>query len=217
MKSLFKLFQKHPILALLLLIFLSEFIFLAINPYNRQDWLLENMLVFIFVVLVLLNYKKYKLSTMSWVMLFIFFFLHEIGSHYTYAKVPYNEFLLLHFDFNLNHFMGWSRNNFDRIIHLAFGLLIVIPIHQLCCQISRSNSNWTYFVALNIIIATSSLYELIEWAAALVFGGDLGVAYLGTQGDIWDAHKDMVLADVGAFFALTVKLIYRNFIQTRSI
>jgi putative membrane protein len=133
--------------------------------------------------------------------------LHEIGSHYTYSNVPYDVFLTTHFDFSLNETMGWTRNNFDRLIHLTYGLLLANPIRELYCRVVGMKGFWSYLSPLNLIMATSMLYELIEWAASDVFGGSLGMAYLGTQGDIWDAHKDMALATLGGVIAMTVTLI----------
>jgi putative membrane protein len=191
----------------LFIIFFLEFIFLAISPISREDWLLENALVFVFFIFVLFNYKKFKFSKMSWSFIFVFLFIHEIGAHYTYSEVPYESFLNSILGFNFNDYMGWLRNHFDRLAHFTYGLLIILPLQEICSQVSRSVSGWTYFVALNIVMSTSLLFELFEWGAAWLFGGELGIAYLGTQGDVWDAQQDMLLSIVGALLTLLIRLI----------
>jgi putative membrane protein len=139
--------------------------------------------------------------------------LHEIGSHYTYSNVPYDSFLTTYFNFSLNEYMGWTRNNFDRLIHFAYGLLLANPIRELYCRVAGVKGFWSYLAPLNFIMSTSMLYELIEWGAAEALGGELGMAYLGTQGDVWDAHKDVALASLGGFIAMAMTLYIHSRIQ----
>ena len=103
-----------------------------------------------------------------------------------------------------NEMVGWKRNNYDRVVHFSYGLLLAYPIRELFLRVAGVRGFWGYFLPLDLTMSSSMLYELIEWAAAEMFGGDLGVAYLGTQGDIWDAHKDMALASLGALIAMSV-------------
>ena len=198
---------NNKLLSVLLLVFVSEFVWLAISPTSREDWLLENVLLFVFLILIVFNYKKYTFSKMSWVLIFVFLFIHEIGAHYTYSEVPYDDFFNLTMGFRLNELMSWERNHFDRLAHFSYGLLLVLPFKEICSQVSGSSNNWTYFVALTIVMSTSMLFELFEWGAAWVFGGELGVAYLGTQGDVWDAQQDMLLSTIGALLALLSRFI----------
>ncbi|GGP94187.1 DUF2238 domain-containing protein [Shewanella ulleungensis] len=198
---------------LLSIIFIIEFIVISINPYNRADWALENVLVVLSVIFVVFTYKKCPLSRLSYSLRFIFMSLHEIGSYYTYSNVPYDEFLLSYFNVSLNEYMGWNRNNFDRLIHFAYGFLLAYPVRDLYCKIAAVKGFWSYFTPLNLIMSTSMLYELVEWGAAEVFGGELGMAYLGTQGDIWDAHKDMALASLGGLLAMVITLLIHSRIQ----
>ncbi|MGI2172843.1 DUF2238 domain-containing protein [Shewanella ulleungensis] len=198
---------------LLSIIFIIEFIVTSINPYNRADWALENVLVVLSVIFVVFTYKKCPLSRLSYSLIFIFMSLHEIGSYYTYSNVPYDEFLLSYFNVSLNEYMGWNRNNFDRLIHFAYGFLLAYPVRDLYCKIAAVKGFWSYFTPLNLIMSTSMLYELVEWGAAEVFGGELGMAYLGTQGDIWDAHKDMALASLGGLLAMVITLLIHSRIQ----
>ncbi|MDD8060832.1 MULTISPECIES: DUF2238 domain-containing protein [Shewanella] len=198
---------------LLSIIFVIEFIVISINPYNRADWALENVLVVFSAIFVVFTYKKCPLSRLSYSLIFVFMSLHEIGSFYTYSNVPYDEFLQSYFNFSLNEYMDWHRNNFDRFIHFAYGFLLAYPVRNLYCKIAGVKGFWSYFTPLNLIMSTSMLYELVEWGAAEVFGGELGMAYLGTQGDIWDAHKDMALASLGGFIAMAITLVVYSRIQ----
>lgn len=205
--------SHHKYLAILALIFSFEFLVLAISPHDRGDWALENVLTLIFVIVLSLSYKKFPLSRLSYTLIFVFMCLHEIGAHYTYAKVPYDQFFITNIGFSLNDFFGWERNHFDRLVHFLFGILLAYPIRELYCRIADSKGFWAYFFPLELTMAASMMYELFEWGAAEIFGGELGIAYLGTQGDIWDAHKDMALASLGAFFAMSITLVINLRIQ----
>ena len=186
---------------------------LSISPHNRADWALENVLVIIIAIIMLLSYRKFPLSRISYTLIFVFMCLHQVGAHYTYALVPYDAFLISNFNFSLDEFFGWERNNFDRIVHFLYGLLLAYPVKELYCRIADASGFWAYFFPLELTMASSMMYELIEWAAAELFGGDLGMAYLGTQGDIWDAHKDMALASLGALIAMVITASINIYIQ----
>lgn len=201
--------MKHFYPLSLLTLFLGLFIYLAIEPLDRHDWLLENALVIAFAVFLGATYKQQLFSNTSYALIFLFLCLHEVGAHFTYAKVPYDVFLQENFGFSLNQIMGWERNHFDRSVHFLYGVLLVYPIYQIFQRWADLKGFWAYFFPVEFIMASSMLFELFEWGAAEFFGGDLGIAYLGTQGDVWDAHKDMTLASLGAVFVM-VWVYYRN-------
>ncbi|MBD3666882.1 MAG: DUF2238 domain-containing protein [Kangiella sp.] len=183
-------------------IFLVVFVLCAINPIDRTTWLLENILMFLLIAGMIVSYKKFRLSRISYFCIFLFLCFHEVGSHYTYSLVPYNEWTQSVFGSPLNDWFGWERNHYDRFLHLAYGLLFAYPIREIFIRLVKVKGFWGYFLPLDLTLSTSAIYELIEWAAAIVFGGDVGAAYLGTQGDVWDAHKDMALAGLGALIAM---------------
>lgn len=197
----------------LALLFLIECIVLSISPYDRSAWALENILVAAFIVVMFFSYRYFPLSRVSYSVIFVFLCLHELGSHYTYARVPYDEFLRSTFNFSLNQFMGWERNHYDRFLHFLYGLLMAYPIREVFCRIANVKGFWAYFLPLDLTMSSSMVFELFEWAAAELFGGDLGIAYLGTQGDVWDAHKDMALASLGALIAMAITLLINMKIQ----
>ena len=191
-------------LLLLTALLAIEFVILAIEPHDRKDWMLENALVVLFVGAMVATYRKLTLSRISYFLIFVFLSLHLIGAHYTYSLVPYDEWFRAVTGSSLNDLVGWERNNFDRVVHFSYGLLLAYPVREVFLRVARLRGFWGYLFPLDITMSTSMLYELIEWGAAAVFGGELGQAFLGTQGDIWDAHKDMALASCGALIAMMV-------------
>jgi putative membrane protein len=191
-------------LLILAALFSLLWIALAINPSYRADWLMENILVAAFVVLVAVFHHKILLSRISYTLIFLFLCLHEVGAHYTYAEVPYDRWFQSLFGVSFNSLVGWERNNFDRLVHFSYGLLLAYPVREVFLRVANLTGFWGYFFPLDLTMSTSMIFELFEWAAAVAFGGDLGAAYLGTQGDVWDAHKDMALASLGAVIAMLI-------------
>jgi len=196
--------ERKTYLWVLLGIYTVWWVLMAINPIDRSDWLLENMLVFAGLGLLLGTYKSFPLSKVSYTCIFIFLVFHTLGSHYTYAKVPYQDWL---------PFLAGGRNQYDRLVHFLYGLLLAYPIREMFLRIGNVRGFWGYFLPLDLTMSTSMLYELIEWVAALVVGGDLGQAYLGTQGDVWDAHKDMALASLGALISMCAAALINRSMQ----
>ena len=184
--------------------YIAIWVLLGLKPFHRSDWVLENALPILVVPILAATYRRFPLSRVSYTLIFIFLILHTIGSHYTYAEVPYNQWTEFLFGTSLNEVLGWERNHFDRIVHFLYGLLIAYPIREIYVRIVDVRGFWGYSGPLMFTMATSMMFELIEWLAALIFGGDLEVAYLGTQGDVWDAQKDMFLATLGALIAMTI-------------
>lgn len=191
--------QRYALI--LLVLFLMIWSALAINPLYRDDWLLENILSAITIACLLFTYRYLPLSKPSYLMIFLFLCLHTVGSHYTYAEVPYEKWVFEFSGGSLNALMGWERNQFDRLVHYLYGFLLFYPIQEVVTKITQVKRGMAYFVAVLIVMSTSMLYELIEWGVVEFLGGDLGVSYLGIQGDIWDAQKDMMLASIGAVIA----------------
>jgi len=189
-------------LLLLTALLAIEFVILAIAPHDRKDWMLENALVVLFVGAMVATYRKLTLSRISYFLIFVFLSLHLLGAHYTYSLVPYDEWFRAVTGSSLNELVGWERNNFDRVLHFLYGLLLAYPVREVFLRVARLRGFWGYLFPLDITMSTSMLYELIEWGAAAFFGGELGQAFLGTQGDAWDAHKDMALASCGALIAM---------------
>jgi putative membrane protein len=186
---------------------------LAIAPVSRHDWALENVLLVVFVAALAATWRRFPLSRVSYTLIFLFLCLHTVGAHFTYSLVPYDEWWRRLTGSSLNALLGWERNNFDRVVHFAYGLLLAYPVRELLLRVAAVRGFWGYFLPLDLTMSTSAFYELIEWGAAEVFGGDLGAAFLGTQGDIWDAHKDMALASLGALLAMLATAALNAWLQ----
>ena len=194
-------------------LFLVAWTALGVAPLDRYGWALENALVVAFAALLALSWRRFLLSRVSYTLIFLFLLLHEVGAHYTYARVPYDAWFQALTGETLNARLGWERNNFDRVLHFSYGLLLAYPVREVFLRVANVRGFWGYFLPLDLTMSTSMIFELLEWAVAEIFGGDLGVAYLGTQGDVWDAHKDMALASLGALITMTVTAAINRSLQ----
>jgi putative membrane protein len=185
-------------------LFIAIWLALAVDPLHRADWALENVLVVLAVAVLGLTHRRFGLSRASYTLIFLFLSLHVVGAHYTYSEVPYDAWITALTGRSLDTALGWQRNNFDRVVHFAYGLLLAYPVREVLVRVTGLRGFWGYFLPMDLTMSSSATYELMEWAAAMVFGGDLGIAYVGAQGDPWDAQKDMVLAALGAIVATVV-------------
>ncbi len=191
-----KSFRSNRVLQGLVLWLIVLWIITAINPLYPRDWLLENLLVFIWSALLIFTYRRFRFSTLSYGLFILFLSLHLVGAHYTYAETP--------FGFWLQDLFAFERNHYDRIVHFAFGLLIAYPMREILLRQSGIVVKWSYFLTINCVLAFSAFYEVLEVIAAAIVSPELGDAYLGTQGDEWDAQKDTFLAFLGSIVAMLV-------------
>jgi len=191
--------QRYGFRLLLFGIFVATWCWAAWKPLHPDDWLLENYLVFFWVPVLLVTSRFFRLSDISYGLITLFMCLHVVGSHYTYSEVPFGELL--------QNWVGAQRNMYDRLVHFAYGLLLAYPIREILIRFARLRGFWAYFSPINVIFALSSIYEIVEWKAAALVAPDLGLAFLGSQGDVWDAQKDMLLAGAGAIIAMGFVLI----------
>ncbi len=180
---------------------------LAVAPLYRQDWVLDNLLVLAAVPVARAAWRRRLFSTPAWTLLFLFMVLHQIGAHYTYSEVPYDAWWHRLTGDSFNAIFGWQRNHFDRLAHFLYGVLLARPFRETVQGLFGARGFWSYLLPLDLVLSTSVFYELVEWLAASVLGGDAGMTYLGTQGDIWDAQKDVALAAFGALLTLGVVAI----------
>ncbi|MBM4218794.1 MAG: DUF2238 domain-containing protein [Gammaproteobacteria bacterium] len=181
----------------LLAAYAALWIALAIEPVFRQDWLLENLIVLVALPLLVLTARRFRFSNFAYACLFVFFVFHAVGAHYTYSLVPYADWWQ-----SLGGAPLEGRNHYDRLVHFLYGLLVTPAAVELFARYGSYPRPWQFLFPWMFMAGHSVVYELIEYAAALVFGGDLGQAYLGTQGDVWDGQKDMVLALAGTTVTL---------------
>jgi putative membrane protein len=188
----------------LLVAFAVVMVVSGVGASYPQDWLLENALVFLTVPVLIWAYTRRPLSNAAYVQIFVFLVLHEIGAHYTYSEVPYDRWAEALTGASVSATFGLARNHFDRLVHFSYGLLFLRAIYELQAHAvaPRVARGWVYLTTFCVMLGLSASYELIEAGAAFVFGRDLGIAYLGTQGDVWDAQKDMGCAAAGALLGV---------------
>lgn len=175
---------------LLLAAFGLVWIAAAIAPRYRQDWLLENLLVFVVVPTLVFTFPRWRFSNPSYLLVALFLALHTLGAHYTYSEVPAGNWL--------RGALGLERNHYDRAVHFLFGLLITGPVRELLAGRLRLRGGWADVLAVHVILAWSATYEIAEGLVARIVSPELGAAYNGTQGDVWDAQKDSLLATAGS-------------------
>ena len=197
----------------LLLVYIVIWLLLALDPRHPRIWWLENILVGGFLGYLLISFRSMPLSRLSYTLIFLFLALHTVGAHYSYGEVPYNDWWRALTGRTLNEFMNWERHNFDRVVHLCYGLFLAYPIRELFLRVAAVRGFWGYFLPLDLTLATSAMFELFEWAGATWAGGELGRQYLATQGDRWDPQKDMLLAGIGALVAMLLTLAVNAYRQ----
>src|ERR1044071_5417492 len=186
--------------AVVLVLFVLFFAVTAIKPFDRNDWFLENIPVLIALVVLVATYRWCPLSNVSYLLLTIFLVLHAVGAHYTYSEVPIGNWVRDHFHL--------KRNHYDRVVHFTFGLLLTYPVREALNAKTGIRGFWSYALPAHVIIGWSGLYEIVEGIVAQLTSPELGAAYNGTQGDIWDAQKDMGLAALGAVICMVTAFAF---------
>jgi len=185
-----------------ILVFLLVWVNSFMGTTDLSNWMLENLLVLLFLPVLVLTYRKYQFSDLSYLLLCIYLCLHVYGSKYTYAENP--------FGYWLQDQLNWSRNHYDRIVHFGFGFLLAYPMRELFLKWFKFPRWVSWALPIELALSIGAFYELIEWGVADVFFPEQGDAYLGTQGDIWDAQKDVFLAFLGAMMATTIVSLIKN-------
>tara|TARA_Y100000310_G_C20672211_1_gene810898 strand:- start:713 stop:1312 length:600 start_codon:yes stop_codon:yes gene_type:complete len=176
---------------ILLAIFTIVWLVLAISPSYRDIWFAENILSVLLVIGLIVTYKKFKFSNFTYTLLFLFLILHTIGAHYTYAEMPL--FTMLKNNYAL------TRNHYDRIVHFLFGLIFFFPIQEILARKLNVKGAWSYLLAFLVVFALKGIYEVVEWLYAIIRESHLvDTFFLGAQGDVWDAQKDMSWGAIGA-------------------
>ena len=189
-----KPFRERTLLQVLCILCATIWIIAAIDPVKPSDWLLENLLVFGFVPTLIFTYRRLPLSDVSYILIFLFLVMHTVGAHYTYAEVPLG--------FWLKEMFQLERNHFDRIVHFSFGIM-AYPVQEVFVRITKARGIWAMLLPAAITISLSGFFEIIEAVIATLVNPELGAAYLGLQGDVWDAQKDMGLAILAAALAVS--------------
>jgi putative membrane protein len=164
------------------------------RPHDRFTWWLEVTPGLVGLGLLLTTYQRFRFTTLLYILIALHICVLCVGGHYTYARVPFFDWLRPMF--------GWQRNHYDRLGHLMQGFVPAIIAREVLLRVGvLSRKGWLPFVIISICLAISAFYELIEWWTALLSGGAAD-DFLGSQGDVWDTQSDMCLALIGAACAL---------------
>lgn len=200
--------MKYLVMSGLLMWYVGFFLFMGMAPYDPQSWAFANILPLLFVGVLTISYRQLPFSVASYVLFTMFLTLHTIGSHYTYAQVPVGLWLEELFEL--------PRNHFDRIVHFCFGLLFAHPLSELFQKIPGMLAWSRAGMILVTLVGLGGLWEILESWVTRIVHPELGLAYLGAQGDIWDAQKDMAATLYGALLWLAIMLCFRKLIGSRS-
>ena len=183
-----------PYLWLLLGSLAAILVWSGIEPKERGTWWLEVAPVLIGVPLLIATYRRFSLTPLAYILIWIHAIILMVGGHYTYAEVPLFNWIRDAF--------GLARNHYDRVGHVAQGFVPAILARELLVRTSPLRpGRWLFFLVCCVCLAISATYEMIEWWAALLTSPDTGTAFLGTQGDVWDTQWDMFLALAGSIAA----------------
>ena len=194
--------SRNLLLKGLLLWYISFSVMMAISPTDRQFWAVASVLPILLVAGLILTHRTFPLSNTTYVLITLYLTLHTIGVHYTYSKVPIGMWLGQALDLN--------RNHFDRIVHFSFGLLLTYPLEEIFRLLSNVRGWLLYYLPVMTILGLSGAWEILESWVARVARPDLGLAVLGSQGDIWDAQKDMTAALYGSVLSVALTIIVRK-------
>jgi len=194
--------KSGKFLSYLLVAYGILFLILAINPVDRMTWFVENLTVWIILAFILgLYWSGIRFSRIAYALMFVLIYLHTIGGHWTFALVPFDW---------VTDFFGFSRNHFDRIAHFSVGFYAFAIAEWLWNKKLVANKFILFTYSIFVIATTAMSYELIEWIYAALANPEAGIAYLGSQGDIWDAQKDMLADTLGAITATILFFIIRK-------
>lgn len=184
--------------------FLVFWLYSALSTPDLTNWLTENILTLSVLIFLVAFYNIFRFSDTSYTLIFLFLLLHVFGSQYQYSENPFGEWL--------QHQFNHSRNHYDRLVHLGFGLLLSYPIHEVLLRGIKLNLILSYLLPIELVLSLGAVYELAEWAVAdlLYQGNEQGMDFLGMQGDIWDAQKDIGLGFLGSVIAISVTFLVRK-------
>lgn len=200
-------FKNNPWLWAFCILFLALWANTLIGTNDINNWMLENTLTFLFVIFLVFSFRRFQFSDLSYLLIFIYLCLHVYGAKYTYAENPLGYWL--------KDYFHASRNHYDRIVHFSFGFLLAYPMREMFLKWLKYPVMVSWILPIEITLSVSAFYELIEWAVADIFFTAQGDAYLGTQGDIWDAQKDIFLAFSGAILATTIVSLVKKIFKIR--
>jgi putative membrane protein len=187
-------------LVLFCFLFITVWANSIIGTTDIANWLIENTLTVISLLFLISTYRTYRFNTFSYLLLCIFLCLHVYGSKYTYAENT--------FGFYAQDIFNSPRNQYDRLVHFSFGFLLYYPMWECFSKWLKYPEHIAFYLPITLTLSVSAIYEIIEWLVADIFFVEQGISYLGTQGDVWDAQKDMGIAFVGVCLAALLLYLF---------
>jgi len=184
---------------ILAVVYVIFFILLGIEPVSRDVWVAEVIPVVIVFALLVATYPHFRFTSLAYGLMAFWIFWHTIGGHYTFANVPFGF---------VTDFFGFERNHFDRIGHLSVGFY-AYPLMEWVTRKRWCGPVLASFLGIFFIMSIAAGYEIVEWWFAVVVGGGAGIEFLGSQGDIWDAQKDMLADTLGALASMSLFWLVR--------
>lgn len=198
--SLINILKRPSVLLVLSTFYSCVFLFSAFDPVSRAVWVAEILPALLILAGIFYMASRFEFSMTALVLMFVWLIFHTIGSKYTFADVPFDWF---------NNLIGSERNNFDRVAHFSIGFY-AYPIAEYLIKTKKCSTPLAMAFGLFTLMSVAAGYEIIEWWYAAIAGGEEGIAFLGSQGDIWDAQKDMLCDTAGALSALLIMFIQRK-------
>ncbi|OPH48483.1 hypothetical protein BC351_08420 [Paenibacillus ferrarius] len=195
-------FTSNRLLQAMILAYAGIWIWMAVSPYSRFDWVLENLLIWAALIGLVSTYRLFSFSNLSYAFIGIFLVLHTVGAHYSYNENVVDVWMKLLFH--------TERDSYDRLVHFSFGLLMAYPIREAMSVWTNLSRRWLYVITCVIVLALGAFYELIEMWVALLVAPEIGTLFLGTQGDPWDTHHDMEMALYGSIIAMGLMALWRK-------
>ncbi len=190
--------QNYSVPLMLLALYGLVFAVCAISPYDRTVWWAENIPVLVVVSLLVVISRGFRFSNTSYMLMTVFIILHTIGGHYTFERVPFDA---------VSQLFGFGRNHYDRVAHFSVGFY-AFPIAEVLMVKRLVHTRWIVALFPVFAIATvAGAYEIVEWQYALNSDPAAGIAVLGSQGDIWDAQKDILADTLGAMLVMVLFFI----------
>ncbi len=178
---------------LLLGLYFVLFALLAFDPVDRPTWFAENLTVWLILGgVVVLYVRGVRFSNTAYLLASVLIYLHTIGGHYTFERVPFGW---------VTNTFGFSRNHFDRVAHFSVGFYAFAVAEWLHVKRLVANRFLLFTYPVFVIAAVAMTYEIVEWLYAAGASPEAAAAYLGSQGDVWDAQKDMLADTLGAIAA----------------
>lgn len=195
-------FSTNKILWLFTIIFSCCWAFGWVYNHNMENYLIENLLVIIFIPILIFSYKWHRFSDMSFALILMFLLLHIYGAFYAYTTNAFGEWLK-------STYHLW-RNPYDRIVHFSFGLLIAYPVREILIRKFKVSKAASWLIPIEVAFSLGTIFEMIEWGVAELTTPEVGETYVATQGDVWDAHKDIILAALGAAVMMLIVFTVRS-------